>query len=253
MAWALTHPPVSRASISGSEYLNIDFSDSVDALAKAVWSRPEKVTVSKDGLGWKGDSTSSIDGWIETRAVAIGESWRVPSSAMVRIAIRPDTSATTLKGGQKFTQNPGYAYVRYSPDLSHWSSWQALQHSEPRSIEDKKTPARFYEGMVSIPQRERIKYENLLREYSRREVPWVSDEEAAVIWILSGDPDYFSKQLPFIGYVQFLYEVQLHGDERIRSFNATVSYGMGGKHQPPNNPDVYKTRMNMPWRFVQKK
>ena len=35
--------------------------------------------------------------------------------------------------------------------------------------------------------------------YQKQDVQWRSDEEAAVKWILKMDPDFFSRNLPFMG------------------------------------------------------
>ena len=37
----------------------------------------------------------------------------------------------------------------------------------------------------------------LLSQYSTLDVPWKSDEEATVRWILERNPEFFSKQDPF--------------------------------------------------------
>jgi hypothetical protein len=89
----------------------------------------------------------------------------------------------------------------------------------------------------------------LLSEYSRLDVPWKSDEEAAVRWILERRPDFFSTDLPFIGYIEFLFEGSIHGGQRIRTFEASVSYGMSGLHSPPKDRNAYKDRDSSPWRF----
>jgi hypothetical protein len=99
-----------------------------------------------------------------------------------------------------------------------------------------------------VPRRERQPYTDLCREYSRLDVPWASDEEAVVRWILDREPDYFSHRLPFIGYVQFLYEVSLQGGERIAQLKLELGYGTGGMHQPPKEPGADADRHG-PWRF----
>jgi len=241
--------PRSDASICDAKQLQVDFANASDAGAKATWSEPDKVTISAAGLGRDGDPASSRDGWIQTKPLAVRLSWRTPYAVSVRVAIHPVPAEFELANGQKSTPYGGDVYVRYSPDLRHWSSWQVLQHAEPQSREEKKNPGRLYSGTARVPYCERNEYSALLQEYAKLDVPWKSDEEAAVRWMLKRDPDLFSKHLPFIGYVQFRFEGGFYGGQRIRSFKAGVSYGMGGMHSPPQDKDAYKKRDNSPWNF----
>jgi len=244
--------PGSYASIEGFQQIKIDFTNPGEAEIKARWSEPDKITVSKDGLGWDGDGAASRDGWIQTKPIALGFSWRPTYAISVRFAIQPPPHEFALQNGQKTTPDAGDVYVRYSPDLKHWSSWQALQRSEPQSLEEKKKPGRYYSGMTRVPYVERNEYSKLVSDYSKMDVPWKSDEEAAVQWILNRDPEFFSKHIPFIGYAEFLFEGGFRGGQRIQSLKAEVSYGMGGMHSPPRDDAVYKNR-DVPWRYEDRK
>jgi hypothetical protein len=237
------------ASIIDFKSLAIDFKDGADASAKATWSEPDILTISDGGLGWDGDAPASRDGWIQSVPMALGLSWRPTSAVSVRVSIQPGPLEVVLKNGEKSTPYAGDVYVRYSPDRVHWSTWQALEASEPQSDAEKQTSGRHFRGLVRVPHSERDQYGKLLSEYSRLDVPWKSDEDAAVRWILEREPRFFAKQLPFIGYVQFRYEAGFHGGQRIESFRADVRYGMSGLHSPPQDPDAYKDRESSPWSF----
>ncbi len=237
LGWLFAGTAMTHAVIVQLKEMSIDFTDLQDATNKATWSVPEKIAVSKAGLGWDGDALASYDGWIQTKPLALGLSWRPTSAISIRCAIRPP-------------ENEGAVYARYSPDLAHWSSWQLLGPAGPNSLEEKRTPSRYYGGMVRVPGRDRIEYDKLLREYWRLDVPWVSDEEAAVQWILGQQPDFFARQIPFIGYVEFLFEASFPGGQRIKAFHAEISYAMGGIHMKPKDESVYKQRDSQPWRFV---
>jgi len=239
----------SGASILDFKSLAIDFTNATDAAAKATWSEPDKLTVSINGLGWDGEAASSRDGWIQTIPLALGLSWRPPYTVSVRVTIQPKPSQFVLNSGQKSTPYAGDVYVRYSPDLHHWSTWQVLQAAEPQSDAEKQNPGRHFRGSVRVPHSERDEYGRLISEYARLDVPWRSDEDAAVRWILEREPDFFAKQLPFIGYVQFRYEGGFHGGQRITLFKADVSYGMSGMHSAPKDKDAYKDRDSQPWSF----
>ena len=220
-----------------------------DAQSKVTWSEAEKMTVSREGLGWDGEGPALGAPWIQTKPLAMGLSWRPPNSVTVRVSIEPPPGVFTLDN-EKMTIDAGDVYVRYSPDRKHWSFWQFLQRAEPQSTEEKLRPSRHYSGLIQVPNRERSEYNKLVLDYARMDVPWSSDEEAAVRWILERDPGFFVKHIPFIGYVEFLWEGQLRGGQRIRSFKADLSYGMGGLGGMPPGDDaaVHKNR-DGPWRF----
>jgi len=237
------------ASILDFKSLAIDFTNATDAKAKATWSEPEKLTISTNGLGWDGEAASSRDGWIESVPLALGLSWRPPYAVSVRVSVHPKPTEVVLNSGQKSTPYAGDVYVRYSPDLQHWSTWQVLQPGEPQSNAEKQNPGRHFIGTVRVQYSERDQYGKLMSEYARLDVQWKSDEDAAVRWILDKEPDFFAKQLPFIGYVQFRYEAGFYGGQRVTSFKADVSYGMSGMHSAPKDKDAYKDRDSRPWSF----
>lgn len=245
----LSAASVCQAAMAIFKAFDIDFTDAKDAEAKASWSPAEKLSITKDGLGWDGEGAASYDGWIETKPLAVGLSWRPAQTVNVRVVIVPAPAEIVLNSGQKYTPDAGDCYVRYSPDMKHWSSWQALQRDQPRSVDEKRTPGRYYTGQVRVPYRENSEYRALVSEYSKLDVPWKSDEEAAVRWILGRNPDFFARRLPFVGYLEFLVEGGFRGGQRIRSFRAEVSCGIGGEHYPPKDRAAYKERDSSPWRF----
>jgi hypothetical protein len=244
--WMALGSSSSHADIQGSKKVDIDFTNETNAQARATWSEPGKLTVSEEGLGWDGDGAASRDGWIETMPVALGLSWRPTSAISVRVSIQPSPQEYTLGNGKKYTGDAGELYVRYSPDLKHWSSWQALQRSEPPSTGETKA-GRCYNGTVRVPYREQSVYNQLVSEYSHLDVPWKSDEEAAVQWILKRDPDFFSKYIPFIGYAEFLFEGEFRGGQRIKTLRVDIAYAMGGKHSLPRDDKGYNNPHG-PWR-----
>ena len=66
--------------------------------------------------------------------------------------------------------------------------------------------------------------------------------------LLKREPKFFEKTTPFIGYVQFLYETQLDGGQRMKRLKVEVGWFLGGLHHPPKNPAAQKGR-DVPWRF----
>ena len=233
-----------RAIISDQRELIIDFTKPEDAAAKASWSTPDVLAVTAQGLGWDGPAAQLRDGWVETRPLAIGLSWRPTAVASLRVSIGPAPAPIHLNSGQTHTPYAGQVYARYSPDREHWSNWQALS-SAPAAPE---APGRIFVGLLGIPQREREAYGKLGEEYARLDVPWVDDEEARVKWILEKDPKFFERSLPFIGYVEFLFETSFYGGQRIAAFRASAGCGLSGLTRVAKDPAAAKGQ-DIPWRF----
>ena len=152
-----------------------------------------------------------------------------------------------MNDGQTWTPYQGDVYVHYSADASNWSTWQVLQQPEPQTTAIQE-PGRNFNGTVRVPYSEISGYHILLQEYAELDVPWKSDEGAAAKWIVENDPNFFERQIPFIGYIEFMYEGSFQGSARLTSFKAEVTYGMSGLHYPPENGD-YGDADSMPWSF----
>ena len=250
VAIALLVAASAEAGISSGNALAIDFTDATDARAKATWSDPDKLTVTAYGLEWDSEEAPSDDEWMQTIPLATGLSWRPPYGASVRVTIHPGPAELDLDCGQPSKPSAGSVYARYSPDLQHWSTWQVLQTAEPISAADKENPGRHFKGSIRIPNSERRPYQKLIREYGQLDVPWKSDEDAAVRWILEKDPGFFSRQLPFIGYVQFRYETGFYGGHlNITSFEAHVLFSISGVSSTPKDGVTTQDRNVMPWSF----
>ena len=238
-------PLSGQGSICGGNELSIDFTKQGDAASKATWPLPDKLTVTEQGLGWEARAPETIDGWIQTKPLAVGLSWRTVSSVSLRVTIAPAPKPFRLDNGQTVTPFVGKVYARFSPDTKHWSTWQALNIDNPFP----KDPAgRLFTGTLGVPQRELREYHDLMEAYSKLDVPWTDDEEAMVGWIIARDAKYFERSLPFIGYVEFLFEAPLYGGQRITALKAYVGYAVSGFMSKPKDPNVAQNR-DIPWRF----
>jgi hypothetical protein len=240
---------ISQGAMIQSNVLKINFTDPNEAQKKAIWFPADKLNINSNGLGWNADPAELRPGEIQTKHMAVGVSWRPPAAMAIRVTILPPPKPILLNDGNMSTPYPGNVFVRYSPDLKNWSSWIILEHSYRKSSDEKKRNERCYEGSISVTQRSRNEYFKLLENYSKLDVPWKSDEEAAVRWILKQQPDWFSKNMPFIGYIEFLFESNFHGGQRIKSFKAEISYCINGMHYPPKDKNIYNKRDSIPWRF----
>lgn len=225
------------AEIDGGHRQVIDFTQSERAAKLAIWSDPEHLGCTSDGFGWDGDKLASRDGWIETEPLAIGTRWRPTQNAGIRIKIQTNYQAIVVTGPQSKAFHTPSIYVRYSPDRVHWSDWQPAELNE-----DPRSPgAVLYTARVGVPMRTSQAYRAKLHEWSRRDdIAWGSDEDEFCRWLVKHEPDYFSKSLPFVGYVQFLLEDSFKGNQRLTRFEADVHWGVGGIHQIPRDPAAQK-------------
>ena len=246
-----------NAGILGQHQIEIDLTNPEDTRAKATWE-PDGISVTKDGLGWDGANNSSRDFWLMTKPLGIGTTWRPTNSASIRVTVSPEARSYKSANGQRGHENVGSVYVRYSPDQKHWSSWQAVgfsreAHAKARENADANKGfvpyQRSFSTSIAIPQMARRQYSTLLDTYRRSDVPWASDEEALVKKIMADDPKFFEKELPFVGYVQFLYETSISGGLRLREFKADIGWAVSGLHSPAKDPAAEKDR-NGAWRFV---
>jgi hypothetical protein len=236
-----------RASILGSQSLEIDFTKPDEAARKVTWSDPEHLTCTERGFGLDAEENACRDGWLQTIPVGIGTSWRPAGAAHLRVTLKPARRKVTLPNGQSYEPGGPRLYARHSPDAVHWSDWQPLTHDRDASV---KAGAMIHQGEVGTPARNREAYDRYREEYRKLDVPWVDDEEAMCVWIVKRDPDFFSKHKPFVGYVQFLMEDCFPGGQRIESLSATMTWGVGGMHQPPKDPQGDRKQSSMDgWQF----
>lgn len=229
----------------------IDLTDAVKAATDAKWISGVGFVVNKEGFGLLRDTHARYPGWIETKPIAIGLSWRPAHGVSARVAVEGSSAVVTIKRqGNSIEYPSGEVYVRHSPDLKNWSTWQSLENAEPQTEAEKQTFARYFKGSITIPQREQAEYKGKCSEYMHLDVPWESDEEATVRWILEKDPGFFARHIPFVGYVQFLYERDFKQEDRIKSIKISLSWGVGGVHSMPKDPSVYKKSQDgKPWSF----
>jgi hypothetical protein len=239
-AWCLS-TTVLQAEITGSHQQVIDFTRPDQVARLATWSDPEHLRCTTAGFGWDGEKGSSRDGWIETEPLAIGTSWRPTRAADIRIKIETSYPAIVSTGpNSKAFYTPGI-YVRYSADRVHWSDWQPTDLNEdPRAPETV-----LYTTRVGVPGRTSQGYHAKFQEWSRRDdIAWASDEDEFCRWLVKQDSDFFSKERPFVGYVQFLLESSFKEGQRLTRFEADVNWCVGGKHQLAKGPEAEKRQQS---------
>ncbi|MBE2286133.1 MAG: hypothetical protein IAE77_21940 [Prosthecobacter sp.] len=232
-------------SIQGGDSKIIDFTKSSKEDPRFTFEPAEKLDLTTQGLGRSGAPTSLVDGSFTTTPIAVGLAWRPLRQLTLRAIISPPPQPYEYGDGQKGKPWRGQLFVRYSPDKKHWSTWQALEIVAAPKEGDKGTQFRV---SLWIPEIERRTYDAFYDEYRKLDVAWASDEEAMVKWILEKQPDFFSKHLPFIGYVQFHFEAPFHGGQRLKSFEYSSTWGMSGLATIPKDP-IARKHSEGPWRF----
>jgi len=194
-----------KAQIFYEEKVDIPFAP--DKVPDGVtWSS----TVSlKDGglFSEKLPSYMSREVWVQSQPISAGMSWRPPTAATIKLVVDA--------GAKDFTY--AHAYFRYSCDRVHWSTWYNLRSVTPDA----------YEGDLSIPRMAQEAYQAKMQEWWQTKPVWTSDEHELCVWIASQDPEFFSREFPFIGYVQ----VRLEGETRglqLKSLSVKVSAAVSG-------------------------
>jgi hypothetical protein len=100
----------------------------------------------------------------------------------------------------------------------HWSTWYNL-----RSLKSQDGIASsVYESNLAIPRMAQAAYYAKMQEWWKTNPPWSSDEHELCVWITNQDPDFFSREFPFIGYVQVRIEGETRGLQ-LKSLSVKVS------------------------------
>lgn len=200
-----------QAQIFYSDTVNIQF-----APAKVpdgvTW--PPSVSLRDGGLSSeKLPPNMSAEVWVQSQPISAGMSWRPPTSATIKLEVEG--------GAEDFTYL--HAYFRYSCDRVHWSTWYNLQSLKPQD----GIVASVYESYLSIPRMAQGPYYAKMQEWWKTNPPWSSDEHELCVWIASQDPDFFSREFPFVGYVQVRIEGETRGVQ-LKSLLIKISAAMSG-------------------------
>jgi hypothetical protein len=259
-----------RATILTVAYEHLDFTSKEAVQTKATWGGPVEYPLDfkADGLGNSSMSERSmIAVWVETAPIAVG-TWKQPWN-------HADLSVKV----NRFEGDDGHScvsrvFVRHSPDRKHWTTWHALafrplaelraemERFKTREAELAGTRSSWSEAdpiewhsfaifrcSLEIPRSTRARYEQLLAAFAKTNPPRPKFQEDAVRWILAREPDYFQKEIPFIGYLQFLIEANVgRSPRRLKTVvidGLSLADGLAGHLTDTNRADY-----EGPWRFV---
>ncbi|HSI61537.1 MAG TPA: hypothetical protein VLE43_00425, partial [Candidatus Saccharimonadia bacterium] len=112
------------ASIGSFDTTLIDFTNPKEAAGKASWS--DDLEAIAEGLKRKAPETLRDDSTITTEPVSLGVSWRPAAGARLRVVIEGIPTPQKRDDGAVVVPLSGTLFVRFGPDCSHWSGWQAL-------------------------------------------------------------------------------------------------------------------------------
>ena len=182
---------------------------------------------------------------LTTEAIAIGQFWSPATTAGVNVEVSPKALWRQFP--------PPAVYARYGPDARHWSPWHPLALGATWSC-PTGLPCDSYGGDLAVASPDMTDFDARCREYERTTHPSQEGQpeeppnaEACAQSIVKSQPDFFAEHLPFIGYVQLLYETELHGGEHLKSLDVYISWVDA---RPNNGPQPEASvSPTIRWRF----
>jgi hypothetical protein len=178
LAVALCVTSPSWAGLHVLSDFDIDFTkDKVPA--GTTWSHDFHLT--KEGLASSPRQKAEDAAWIQTGTIVVGREGDCPTTFDVSIFLKRTEPKCRRPTG----------FVRYGCDGRHWSTWYMMENNNggvkykcwltlPRAAQEK--------FLALTLTRQNDSYDELCR------------------WIAREHPDFFEREIPFIGYVQFRFE-----------------------------------------------
>lgn len=233
-----------QASILEFGQENITFSP--NKIQKNVtWS--ENFSLKETGLETKQISNNQSQNiWVQTHAFPIGLSWRPPGGANFTVSLE----------GSIDEIDPMYRlepqiFIRYSCDKVNWSTWYIFNQT------DKKTEhgLGIYASKIQIPLSVSERYERLkMQEWWKTDPIWSSDEHEFCEWLIKKEPDFFAREMPFIGYVQVRVEkMSVNSSQNLKSMTIGYVWGVGGLSSIPKDKSKVRKNIDDKWFFEGKK
>lgn len=177
-----------------------------------TWS--SSVSLSESGLFLERLSpNTSAEVWVQSQPIAAGMSWRPPTSVTIKVDVEADAGSFAYL----------HAYFRYSCDRVHWSTWYNLSSAKAQG----RNAVSVFGGWLSIPRMAQKAYHTQQQEWWKTNPAWSSDEHELCNWIVGKDPEFFSHEFPFIGYVQARIEGETKGIQ-LKSLAINISSAVSG-------------------------
>jgi hypothetical protein len=202
------------------------------------WS--DKFSLKETGLETKQLPTNqSQDVWLQTHPFPIGLSWRPPIGANFNVYLEGSSD-----GRNPVSPVDPQIFIRYSSDKINWSTWYYLGKSA------QKEKSGGYEGGIWLPSSASEKYRSLMRDWWKTDPVWSSDETEFCEWLLKKEPDFFAKEMPFIGYVQVRFEqLSVNPSLNLKSMTVRYMWGVGGLATIPKDKSKVRKNTEDKWFF----
>ncbi|MEP6900413.1 MAG: hypothetical protein ABJA66_01610 [Actinomycetota bacterium] len=205
-----------------------------------TWS--DSFSLQETGLETKQLPKNQVrDVWLQTHSFPIGLSWRPPNSANFTVSL--DGSIDEVDSTYRLEPQ---IFIRYSCDKVNWSTWYIFSKS------DKKTDKglNIYENKIWLPTSVSEKYQNLMRDWWKTNPLWSSDENEFCEWLVKKEPDFFAKELPFIGYVQLRMEkMAVNPSQNLKSLTIRYFWSVGGLASIPKDKSKVRKNTEDKWFF----
>ena len=186
-------------------------------------------------------ANQSQDVWIQTHAFPIGLSWRPPQAANFSVSL--DGSFDEVDPTFPI---PPQIFIRYSCDKLNWSTWYSFNPTDKKT----KDGLKVYASKISLPHSAAERYRNLMREWWKTNPVWSSDEHEFCEWLVKKEPDFFAKEMPFIGYVQVRIEkFSVNSAQNIKSMTIGYFWGVGGLQSIPKDKSKVRKNTEDRWFF----
>ena len=102
-------------------HLKLDLTNPDGLKDRLRWGPTDRIVCTSAGLGGNAGPRSSVDGSIETTTPIGVANWWLPTESL-RIRARIDRTPADVDPSRV----PPQIYVRYGPNSTHWSTWEAL-------------------------------------------------------------------------------------------------------------------------------
>lgn len=193
------------------------------------WGPKKNLSMNAEGLGFDGSVRSSRSGWILSKPIAVSLYHKTISSIRMTVTLEGEFGKFH-DNGMDVISYPGNIYVRYSPDRVNWTSWMHTNSPINNKYAKGIIKNDKFSYMLSVPKRNRQAYREYLKKYTDLGLQTKSQNghEGLVLWILEQDSDFFKKEMPFIGYVQILYEQDFQGGKRLKNIHVHFGIGVSG-------------------------
>ncbi|MBI3878858.1 MAG: hypothetical protein HY301_02185 [Verrucomicrobia bacterium] len=231
---------IALAQVGMGNELVVDLTKPQEATNHASWGADCCLTNTARGLGVGDNAGTSANGWIHTKplAVAIHNEPAQHLNLRVTIEYAPSEPSST----QRKAPFPTYVFARYSPDLKHWSTWHFIESLEKTVTFYTKfigLDEILFQGRLVVPRSERVEFEKEYFKFTSRRK--TSDQEEFVNDLIKREPKFFERSLPFIGYVEVLFEGSVKAGVPIKKLKVEASCTLSGMNFLGND--------RSPWRF----